>query len=114
MPGHFHFCHFYLPHATKSDLSSKTILAETLLGLGFKTIVGPGDVCSGASISKKETGDPERHALVLIWAHTFPSPKFLRSWTSRIPAGTKILFNHFPRRFDIPLAFGVRLFATIS
>ena len=92
------FCYFYLPHATKSDLSSKIILSETLSSLGFKTISGPEEVFSGLACSNDHKTTGAQHSVVLIWTHTFPSPKFLRSWQSRIPAGTRLLFNHLPRR----------------
>ena len=112
MASDFRFCHFYLPHATKSDLSSKTILTETLSNIGFNMILGPEEILPAVSCSKahKKTGD-QRHAVVLIWAHTFPSPKFLSSWTSRIPAGTQLIFNHLPRRFGARLSLFSHFFS---
>ena len=66
--------YFYLPHKTKSDLSSRTVLLETLTGddFGFQVI-------ENVHRSDGEGQGGNLPETLLVWTSTFPSSSFFKS-----------------------------------
>ena len=79
--------HFYLPHKTSSDVSSKDVLLSTLTHerYGFDVV---------NTRAKARPG-----SLLLFWTSTFPSVKFIEEWCS--DNSILYLFNHFPRSVEV-------------
>eukprot|EP00945_MAST-04E_sp_MAST-4E-sp1_P001049 g1049.t1 len=87
--------YFYLPHKTKSDLSSRTVLLETLTGddFGFQVI-------ENVHRSDGEGQGGNLPETLLVWTSTFPSSSFFKSLLPPALKGTKIVINHFPRSVE--------------